>query len=435
MLKAKRITKNYFPPLFSYISPIKTPIVLAIDAICVVTTNKYLPKTQENLYAFTLYIQPISHGKKCIPTRLIEHKSGIGNKDICKMLIQTSSELENSFFSVKFLSFDGDKCYDTIHRNFFNNYKKFLLKGDLFGAIKFLKDKTNLPIGDYMHILKNLRSHFLRNEISLDANGKVTFSIDDLIKAFGDQEPFIKDTSLIGKMRDQYALQFFDMNNVRTLLNNDDLILVFALLPLSLIHLSMRSPDMPIRSRIFSLCLSFYLVYYQLITVERRKKTIISQRKSKKRFCSFFSKISLIRLLNSILSILIAFYLRYDSLCLDRLGTHCLEFFFGLLRGFSDGVDGWERFYRTVCKTILAQRFLCELNIETTIKHRANLAGVEINEYLDDDEFEKVTKEAHETAKELFKCLNTFNKCIEAEKFTNNVFFKNILFNYNFSNI
>ena len=114
-------------------------------------------------------------------------------------------------------------------------------------------------------------------------------------------------------------------------------------------------------------------------------------------------------LLNSILSISIAFYLRYDLLFLDRLGTHCLEFFFGLLRGFSDGVDGWERFYRTVCKTILEQRFLSELNIEITIKHRANLARVEINEYLDDEGFEKVTKYLHETAKELFKCLNNFN--------------------------
>ena len=45
------------------------------------------------------------------------------------------------------------------------------------------------------------------------------------------------------------------------------------------------------------------------------------------------------------------------------------------------------------------------LNDFSRIKYRANLAGVEINEYLDDEEFEKVTKEAHETAKELFKLI------------------------------
>lgn len=82
-------------------------------------------------------------------------------------------------------------------------------------------------------------------------------------------------------------------NQTRTLLNNDDLILAFALLILTLIHLSMRSPDMPIRSRIFSLCLSFYLVYYQLITAERRKKRSLAKEKLKRDFAHSFPKFHL----------------------------------------------------------------------------------------------------------------------------------------------
>lgn len=90
-LKKGEINKIHHPTIMHSISsPTKFHIVLAIDAVCVATTNKYLPKKTGNLYSFTLYIQPVSLGNSCLPVGLIERPKGIGNKDIVKMLFETS---------------------------------------------------------------------------------------------------------------------------------------------------------------------------------------------------------------------------------------------------------------------------------------------------------------------------------------------------------
>ena len=74
-------------------------------------------------------------------------------------------------------------------------------------------------------------------------------------------------------MRDIYALQMFNISNIKKLLEKNDFKLVMALLPLSLIHLSMRSPTLPIRERVYSLCLSFWLVYiFPLLNCQNKKQ-------------------------------------------------------------------------------------------------------------------------------------------------------------------
>lgn len=124
-------------------SPNKIHIVLAIDAICVATTNKYLPKAVGNLYWFTLYAQPVSFHNSCVPTRLIERLKGIGNKDIVRMLYETSTQLEKIYFMVKFFSFDGDRCYNVIHKSFFKLYESLLSNHNLFQIIIKLKNEKN----------------------------------------------------------------------------------------------------------------------------------------------------------------------------------------------------------------------------------------------------------------------------------------------------
>lgn len=133
-------------------------------------------------------------------------------------------------------------------------------------------------------------------------------------------------------------------------------------------------------------------------------------------FCSFLSLIALKRLMNTILAIIVAIYLGYDTLCLDRHGTHCLELFFGLIRGFSKGIDGWATFYRTVAKTLMSQDSLSQLKIDPSIKHRANLVGVVISEHLDESIFSNLSSDALTMAKDLFRFLET-------QKDDTNVFF------------
>lgn len=149
------------------------------------------------------------------------------------------------------------------------------------------------------------------------------------------------------------------MNNIQLLLQKKEFIILIGLLPLSLLHFSLRSENLPLYHRIYSLFLCFWLCYYHYQTVKSRNKKLIGLTKSKnKKFCSFMSIISLKRLMNTILCIIIAIFYGFDSLCLDRFGTHCLELFFGLVRGFSKGIDGWPTFYRTIGKTIMAHQSL-----------------------------------------------------------------------------
>ena len=151
------------------------PITLGIDAVCVVASSKYSNLPIENLYAFTIYLQPLLPEHKCLPVRIIESKSGIGNKQIVDILVDTSRQLESLNFSVHFLAFDGDHCYNVFHHWFFNSYEKFLISGDLFSIINKFKYKKNLPIGDPLHIMKNQKSRFLKCVICLDVSGSVFF--------------------------------------------------------------------------------------------------------------------------------------------------------------------------------------------------------------------------------------------------------------------
>lgn len=75
------------------------------------------------------------------------------------------------------------------------------------------------------------------------------------------------------------------------------------------------------------------------LNTQLRNKRIIGLQKNESKDFFFYSEIGLKGFMNTILAILIAFNMEYESICLDRFGTHCLELFFGLIRGFSKGVD------------------------------------------------------------------------------------------------
>ena len=202
--------------------------------------------------------------------------------------------------------------------------------------INLFKGRRNLPIGDPLHIIKNVRSRFLKVVISLNTSGTISFSLSDLIRDLGPDKQYLKDLTQLGAMRDGLAIQLFDMNNILFLLQKGDFILMMALLPLSLLQFALRSTNLPIYWRIYSLCLCFWLCYLHYQTVKFRNKNLIGLTKNiNKKFCSFMIIISLKRLMNTIICIIIAMFFGFDSLCLDRLGTHCLELFFGLIRGFS----------------------------------------------------------------------------------------------------
>lgn len=175
-LKEYQIAKIPHPTIKASLnSPNPIPIVVGIDAVCVVASSKYNNMPIKNLYAFTIYIQPIMFGLKCLPIRIIESQSGIGNKEIVKLLLETCDELTKNNFDVKFISFDGDPCYNPLHQTVFNLYEKYLFFGNLMQIIYLLKKIKKLPIGDYFHIMKNQRSRFLKVTISLDGSGKITF--------------------------------------------------------------------------------------------------------------------------------------------------------------------------------------------------------------------------------------------------------------------
>lgn len=124
-----------------------------------------------------------------------------------------------------------------------------------------------------MHLTKNLRSHFLYNNISLDESAKVTFSV--------------KDKSLLSSMKDEYALQMFSMENVQKLFEKN-FMQIMALLPLSLIHKAMRSKTLPLRDIVYSLSLSFLLIYFHFLTVQCRNKKLYVKEKVTKNFVHFF---------------------------------------------------------------------------------------------------------------------------------------------------
>jgi hypothetical protein len=179
-------------------------------------------------------------------------------------------------------------------------------------------------------------------------------------------------------MRDAYPLVVTRMENIVELIDRGAIAKAVALLPLSLCFNAIRLETISRGMRTDLLRISFFLVR-KLYEFRRNRIGSNPERTSKigGRRVTVFTSQWTVRFLNTVLNLLLCLG-EYDDLALDRVGTHPLENFFGLVRMDAHDVNPPDEMERTIVHADIVREARRGLGLEQRPQNRANIGGVHI---------------------------------------------------------
>lgn len=90
----------------------------------------------------------------------------------------------------------------------------------------------------------------------------------------------------------------------------------------------------------------------------------------------FADEIFLMRIMNTLIGLGIAIKYYAHNLAIQRVGTHDIELFFGIIRLLSYYDNSFRNAIRIECEAILIKKFAFELGSPFSISKRENEAGI-----------------------------------------------------------
>jgi hypothetical protein len=184
-------------------------------------------------------------------------------------------------------------------------------------------------------------------------------------------------------MRDFYPLMVYRIENVEQLFNDGKFPEAVALLPMTLLLCALRLENVSIGARMDMLRLAFFLVFLMNQNYDKpqnRAEAPIERGGSGIRV-KFLAQKSLVRFSNTVLVIMYAMKEWPTALALDRISTHPVENFFGLLRRALHDINTFKAIVKTVAKMRVG-RECAEVErdpeVVQKIATRTNIAGVKL---------------------------------------------------------
>lgn len=330
--------------------------------------NLQIEKDEVYSNVFVFLLQPFSQSQRTIPIQIFLNQNGNANIHIIEIIKSIVAYLNMYNIIIDFICTDGDHFYDLEHRMFFDDYINRVYEFENFEFIYsiYVINRVLLPNSDILHILKGVRRNLLNKDfIYVDYYNSITISIDEFEQY--DLNKIINDTSSNGGMKDSYPLLLFSFQVFKTMCERGNYAHAFFVLPYFFLAESIRNPILSNDSRIYYLEVSFWIILYFFHQHNLVKKHYVH------------SKIGLIRTLNTILTIIISIQ-KHVLLKLSRVGTHCLECFFGLVRLACHGNHNLANILRSIAKSIFIKNELIKINEEVTIKGRDNLGGTQTDQ-------------------------------------------------------
>ena len=131
-------------------------------------------------------------------------------------------------------------------------------------------------------------------------------------------------------MKDIYCLQIFNITNFFTLFELQKYSEALFIIPYAIWTEVIRNPNLTPQARLDMLTLAFDIFLNFKLKIPDLMEGVTQ--KSANSILFFSSGTSLISILNSILALAREIIFNSSDLAIDRLGTHCLECFFGRTR-------------------------------------------------------------------------------------------------------
>jgi hypothetical protein len=376
---------------------------LAVDACAtdsVFIGNRAMPGDQPS-NAFIIQFLPLSTAEKGFPIHVLPHNSGSGGEWLLKIVTQTVITLRSLKPPVRilFIATDGDPSYNHQYRTQFNKWFPVYRDSGLSACIDTIARLMPLYVADFLHLIKNVRSRFIKyltgmsiGEISVIFWSRRMQNILDLGPVFSDQ-------SSTGKMRDVYPITLFRLEHVIKLFEENCPAEALYLLPWALLLRALQSSIVTrgTRIRLLQLAMKFLVFFYQnaicpsnQIPEKARNgsgKCPVDREPEIKDCVRPFLEITLLRGMNTVIGLLYSLLNIDEDIPLDRIGTHPLENFFGLMRRVLHDCNRFDEFIHGVARTIVIDKAFEELRHTRKICGRKNVGGV-VCTFCDENSFE-----------------------------------------------
>jgi hypothetical protein len=364
---------------------IASGVVLGVDAISCANTFVGMKHVAESevAYLFVVYLQPVIPGPKCSPLFIIESKSGMADDEVQKT-IDTIIAIARQRIRWVLLASDGDPSYYERHRVFLQFWEAHYKQGGLPQVLTQLNAPSytgDLPLSDMPHLAKCFRTRFLKYELTFThGEFRKSTSVKLMRKHLKLGAP-LTDLSQVGKMRDAYPLVICRIEHIVKLFEMEANAEAVVWLPLSLCFNACRLENIVKSTRLFMLRISFFLVR-KLYELKKAKKDKMPETSKTMKTTLFTSQWS-VRFLDTVLLQIWAIE-KFGKLAIDHFSTQSLENFFGCLRRDCNDINTPPEMENAIAHTDIVTTASYNLEVSPGIPGRASLAGVHIDDTMQD---------------------------------------------------
>lgn len=409
--KTYRKLRDYLPLLsetstYDFVRPFKSSLIQMIEDINAIPTliqNLYKSNIQFNneqkastpifatlggdaaslkhssesvaLYAFQLL--PLL---KCIPPNVInimKTRNGASPPEVVQQMHKIAKILNDMNILIKFISTDGDVSFDSFHRNFFEQKVQSNLQLSFDELVDLFKDELCMPISDPFHLLKAARSRLMQHLLLIDPS-RFTCINTSLFSQAVNLGPVFSDRSKFGSMKDMYPLALFSWYSFTKVMSKGRFEAAYYMIPFLLLIESIRSPLLSRKDR-FSFIESAFNMFVNHLKIVKNigNDSVFKQRFTSKSIGVLFAdEIFLIRIINTCIGLGVAVKYHYENLATQRIGTHDLELYFGIIRCLSFFDNSYSNALRVAVEAIIVKQLSLELGTSITISKRENEAGI-----------------------------------------------------------
>jgi hypothetical protein len=355
-------------------------VSLANDAMAMNPAKTSLPAADSE-YMFVLYVQPLDRRYRCFPVHVMPHPSGRATEEVHDAIDRACEALTNRGLHVKFVCADGDQGYNHSHQAFFEQWYEQFLEGGLAAAAAFAGGQPKFPVGDYLHLWKTLCSKVKNHPVVLSPDCLASWVKVEELESLLHLGTVLTDKSSVGRMRDSYALKLFSLSNCIRCLDADAYNEFVYLLPFALQEEVVRNPDLSREDRLMRAILAFkFLMHlFDLSSLPPAEGVKQRFRSGETTAVTFAEDSGWSRILNSALALVVFTIEADEHWSFSRMGSHCLENFFGLVRRSSLGDDRAVTAMRIIVKATIVAEIMHDLGIDVHHRGRDNVGGVVIS--------------------------------------------------------
>ena len=311
-----------------------------------------------NLFVFN--VQPLDGTKSSFICHISQNASGKTDEGIKSVVKQIVEAGEKSGIHFLYVATDGETGTNKMHNDFF----KFVNDLNTVDFDQIIDNVSNypdlIPVSDFLHILKDLRTRFSTNNISMFPGAPI-FNAQQINEILKLDEIVIK-ASGPASMRDDLALNLFCSQNLELLAQHNEYCAFSFLFPFTLISLAIQSEKLTTNSR-YKL---IKIAYNVIISLRQNAKGLRSKKsqKSPNVEVRFALENTCKRILNTIIAL--GYSMKYfeENLSLSRLFTHTVEFIFGNMRRLCYGNDRSDRAIHALTKQQKSKKLLQKYNLD-----------------------------------------------------------------------